>query len=61
MRVPPRLRTLLVCTMLECAALIGTPMRPDEIEKLMRSMNQPQLARVIANEAPDDKPEEAER
>ena len=58
MRVPPRLRTLLVCTMLECAALIGTPMRPDEIEKLMRSMNQPQLARVIPNEAPDDEPEE---
>ena len=28
------------------------------IEKLMRSMNQPQLARVIPNEAPDDEPEE---
>ena len=56
MRVPPRLRTLLVCTMLEFAALIGTPMRPDEIEKLMRSMNQPQLARVIPDEAPDARP-----
>ena len=56
MRVPPRFRTLLVCTMLEFAALIGTPMRPEEIARLMRSMNQPQLARVIPDEAPDDEP-----
>ena len=50
MRVSPRLRTLLVCSMLEFAALLGLPMRPEEIEELMRTMNQPKLARTI----PDD-------
>ena len=54
MRVPPRLRTLLVCTMLEFAALIGTPMRPEDIQKLMNSMNQQQLAQVIPDESPRD-------
>jgi len=36
--------------MLEFAALLGLPMRPEEIEELMRTMNQPTLARTI----PDD-------
>ena len=53
MRVPLRLRTILVCSMLELAALTGVPMRPDEIEKLMHAMNQPKLARTT--------PEESER
>ena len=50
MRVPPRLRTVLVCTMLEFAALAGVPMRPEEIEELMRQMNQPKLAHVLRDE-----------
>ena len=53
MRVPSRLRTILVCSMLEFAALTGLPMRPEEIEELMHSMNQPKLARTT--------PEESER
>ncbi len=51
MRVPSRLRTILVCTMLEFAALTGMPMRPEEIKSLMQTMNQPKLAHVIPDES----------
>ena len=51
MRVPLRLRTILVCSMLEFAALTGSPMRPDEIEELMYTMNQPKLARTTPKES----------
>ena len=54
MRVPARLRTMLVCSMLEFAALLGLPMCPEEIQELMRTMNQPKLARTIPNEADRD-------
>lgn len=54
MRVPARLRTMLVCSMLEFAALLGLPMRPEQIEELMRTMNQPKVARTIPNEADHD-------
>ena len=50
MRVPRRLRTILVCSMLEFAALCGLPMRPEEIEELMHTMNQPKLAHTIPDE-----------
>ena len=50
MRVSSRLRTILVCAMLECAALTGMPMRPEEIKELMRTMNQPKLAHVLRDE-----------
>ena len=36
--------------MLEFAALAGVPMRPEEIEELMRQMNQPKLAHVLRDE-----------
>jgi ferredoxin len=50
MRLSSRLRTLLVCSMLEFSALMGSPMRPDEIEELMRQMSQPKLAHVLRDE-----------
>ena len=50
MRVSSRLRTLLVCFMLEYAAMMGSPMRPEEIEDLMHQMNQPKLAHVLRDE-----------
>ena len=50
MRVSARLRTLLVCAMLEYAAMMGSPMRPEEIEDLMRQMNQPTPAHVVRDE-----------
>ena len=58
MRVRSRLRTILVCTMLEFAALTGLPMRPEEIEELMYTMNQPKLARTTPDESErsDDDP-----
>ena len=54
MRVPLRLRTILVCGMLEFAALTGMPMRPKEIEELMYTMNQPKLARTMPKESERD-------
>jgi hypothetical protein len=61
MRVPQRLRTILVCAMLEYAALMGSPMRPGEIQELMRLMNQPTLAHVLRdeNDRDDGDPEPA--
>jgi hypothetical protein len=53
MRISQRLRTILMCSMLEYAALMGSPMRPDEIEELLRTMNQPKLAHVITEEKGD--------
>ena len=56
MRLPSRLRTLLVCAMLEYAALIGSPMRPEEIQELMRVMNQPKLVHVVSDDEPEPEP-----
>ena len=55
MRVPARLRTIFVCSMLEFAVLFGLPMRPEQIDALMRTMNQPKLAHVITEEKGDQK------
>jgi len=35
-----RLRKLLLCTVLEIGALMGVPMRPEEIDRLMRTSGQ---------------------
>jgi pyridoxal/pyridoxine/pyridoxamine kinase len=53
MRISPRLRTILMCAMLEYAALVGSPMRPDEIEKLLQTMNQPKVSHVMRDENRD--------
>ena len=50
MRVPSLLRTILVCSILECAALLGLPMRPEQITELMHTMNRPTLAHAIPDE-----------
>jgi len=46
-RVRARLRTVFVCCVLEFGALIGLPMRVEEIEELMHTMNQPKIAHTI--------------
>ena len=51
MTISQRLRTLLVCSMLEVAALTGAPMRPDEIQELMYWMNLPKIARTTPDES----------
>jgi hypothetical protein len=45
-----RLRTILVCCVLEFGAVIGVPMRPEEIEELMHTMNQPTIVHTIQDE-----------
>lgn len=57
-----RLRTAFVCTFLQFGALVGVPMRPEEIQELMRQMNAPKLAHVLpseeheGNDPPDPQP-----
>lgn len=46
MAVKGRLRTLLCCAVLELGALAGIPMRPEQIEKLMQTLNQPKVAQT---------------
>ena len=56
MRLSPRLRTILVCAMLEYAALVGSPMRPDEIEELLRTMNKPKVTHMVTDSKGDGEP-----
>jgi hypothetical protein len=53
-----KFRILLACTVLEIGLLAGAPMRPEQIQELMRQMNQPALAHVLPSEADagDDPP-----
>jgi hypothetical protein len=53
MSLAERLRVLLVCAALEMGVLGGVPMRPDEIQDLMRQMNQPKWAHVLPAEDED--------
>jgi hypothetical protein len=45
-----RLRTVLVCTMLETGVMLGVPIRPQQIEELLHTMNQPKIAHVLKEE-----------
>jgi hypothetical protein len=49
--VRKQLRTVLVCAVLEFGAMIGLPMRPEEIEALMRTMNLPKVAHTLPEES----------
>ena len=44
------------CALLAVGSLAGTPMRPEEIEELMSTMNQPKAAHTLpeSNENGDD-------
>jgi hypothetical protein len=56
-----RLRTLLCCSVLEMGALLGVPMRPEQIQELMHTLNQPTIAQTNPEQRPDgDKPETGE-
>jgi hypothetical protein len=54
MSLRKRLRTIFLCTMLEFAALLGMPLRPEEIDDLMQTMNQPKLAHTIPEQDEDE-------
>lgn len=47
MSIKRRLRTLLVCLPLILGSFAGVPMRPEEIEELMHSMNQQKVVVTI--------------
>jgi hypothetical protein len=49
-----KLRTLLLCLPLLAAALGGSPMRPEEIEELMHTMNQQKIAYIIPAEGKNE-------
>ena len=48
-----RLRVVFVCSMLQWGAMMGLPMRPDEIQELMHQMNQPKMAHVLPTDEDD--------
>ena len=48
-----RLRTLFFCAFLELGALMGMPMRPEQISELMHALNQPKLAQTIPDRTDD--------
>ncbi len=50
MSLKKRLRTLVVCALLECGVLVGGPVRPEQIKELMERLNKPKLAHVLPGE-----------
>jgi hypothetical protein len=50
MSIRQRLRTIACCAILQLAALVGMPMRPEEVQDLMRMLNQPKVARTDPDE-----------
>jgi hypothetical protein len=50
MSIVRRLRTIACCAILEIGTLMGVPMRPEQIQDLMRAMNAPKLAQTNPDE-----------
>ena len=50
MSIKHKLRTLMLCLPLLAGSFFGVPMRPEQVEELMLSLNQPKIAYAI----PDD-------
>ena len=51
-----RLCKMVVCVALGLGSLMGLPMRPDEIEELMRTMNESVIETTIPDESDKDYP-----
>jgi hypothetical protein len=49
-----RILTTILCTTLIFGAMFGIRMRPDEIEDLLRQINQPKVARKLRETADAD-------
>jgi hypothetical protein len=56
MSVMRTVRTVLACLLLEAGTLMGAPMRMEEVEKLLRSLSEPQVAQTNPDEESDDEP-----
>jgi hypothetical protein len=54
--IKSRLRTVLVCTVLEFGALFGIQMEPEKIRALLDALNQPTLAHDLPTEEDDGDP-----
>jgi hypothetical protein len=54
--VRTRLCKLVVCVALGLGSLMGLAMRPDEIEELMRTMNESVIETTIPDESDKDDP-----
>jgi hypothetical protein len=52
MSLKKKLRSVLMYAMLGAAAIMGMPMRPEQIEELMSRLSRPKIVVVI----PDDRP-----
>ena len=50
MSLRKRLRTVVACLILEAGVLIGAPVRVQEVEELLRSLNQPRVAQTDPEE-----------
>jgi hypothetical protein len=56
--ISSRLRSILLCAVLEFGALAGVPMPPERIRELLDVMHRPKLAHVLpAEDAPGDPPD----
>jgi len=53
MRLRKSLRTIVVCALLEGGALLGAPMKVEQLQELLRSLSQPKAAQTEREE--DDK------
>jgi hypothetical protein len=45
-----KLRSILLCAVLQVGVLYGVPMRPEEIQRLMRSLSSPAVAQTLPSE-----------
>lgn len=52
MSLTRRLRTVACCAILQIGTLMGVPMRPEQIQDLMRAMNVPKVAQTNPEESP---------
>jgi hypothetical protein len=51
MSLARRLRTVACCAILELGTLMGVPMRAEQIQDLMRSLNAPKFAHTTPEES----------
>jgi hypothetical protein len=58
-----RLRTIACCGILQLGTLLGMPMRPEQVQDLMHTLNQPKLAQTDPDEKAngDDSPQSGGR
>jgi hypothetical protein len=53
MSLAHRIRTVFCCACLQLGALLGVPMRPEEIQDLMHRLNKSKVAHTNPEKAPD--------